>query len=127
MGDLPRGRREDAVGNKSARCEVSGVRCQAGTRAWRPDTPHLTPDTFCMTPEAVAHLIGADKTLARLIRKVGPCTLKPRNRRAPFQALVHAVTHQQLNGTAAGTILKRFIALYPGKRFPTPADVLNTP
>jgi 3-methyladenine DNA glycosylase/8-oxoguanine DNA glycosylase len=42
-------------------------------------------------------------------------------------ALVTAVTHQQLNGTAAQTILKRVLALYPGKRFPTPEDVLATP
>jgi DNA-3-methyladenine glycosylase II len=80
-----------------------------------------------MTPEAVAHLCAADKTLARLIRKVGPCTLKLRSRQAPFQALVRAVTHQQLNGTAAQTIFKRVVALYPGKRFPTPADILKTP
>jgi len=80
-----------------------------------------------MSPEAVAHLCGADKTLARLIKKVGPCLLKPRSRRAPFEALVSAVTHQQLNGTAAQTILKRVIALYPGKRFPTPQDILDTP
>ena len=79
-----------------------------------------------MTPEAVEHLRGADKTLARLIRKVGPCTLKPK-KRTPFVALVHAVTHQQLNGTAAATILKRFIALYPGKKFPAPDDVIATP
>jgi DNA-3-methyladenine glycosylase II len=80
-----------------------------------------------MTPEAIEHLSRADKILARLIKKVGPCTLKPHNRRTPFVALVTAVTHQQLNGTAAQTILKRFLALYPGKRFPLPEDVLATP
>ena len=80
-----------------------------------------------MTPEAVEHLCRSDKTLARLIKKVGPCTLKPHNRRTPFVALVTAVTHQQLNGTAAQTILKRFLKLYPGKRFPAPEDVLATP
>ena len=80
-----------------------------------------------MTPEAIVHLSRADKMLARLIKKVGPCTMKIKNRRTPFAALVSAVTYQQLNGTAAETILKRFLALYPGKRFPTPADVLATP
>jgi len=80
-----------------------------------------------MTPEAVEHLCRTDKLLARLIKKVGPCTMKIRNRRTPFAALVSAVTYQQLNGTAAETILKRFLALYPGKRFPTPEDVLATP
>jgi DNA-3-methyladenine glycosylase II len=80
-----------------------------------------------MTPEAVEHLCRSDKLLARLIKKVGPCTMKIRARRTPFVALVSAVTYQQLNGTAAETILKRFIALYPGKRFPTPEAVLATP
>ena len=80
-----------------------------------------------MTPEAIEHLRRSDKMLARLIKKVGPCTMKIRSRRTPFVALVSAVTYQQLNGTAAETILKRFIALYPGKRFPTPEDVLATP
>ena len=79
-----------------------------------------------MTAEAVRHLRDADKVLARLIARVGPCTLKPRSRRQPFEALVQAVTHQQLNGTAASTILRRMIALYPGKRFPAPEDLLAT-
>lgn len=80
-----------------------------------------------MTAEAVEHLCRADKTLARLIRKAGSCTMKPHRRRPPFVALVTAVTHQQLNGTAAMSILKRVLALYPGKRFPAPEDVLATP
>ncbi len=80
-----------------------------------------------MTAEAVEHLCRSDKSLARLIKKVGPCKLKPHKRRSPFIALVTAVTHQQLNGIAAQTILKRFLALYPGKRFPLPEDVLATP
>ncbi|HEY9510160.1 MAG TPA: DNA-3-methyladenine glycosylase 2 family protein, partial [Verrucomicrobiae bacterium] len=80
-----------------------------------------------MTPAAVEHLIAADKVMARLIRRVGPCALKPKPSRSPFEALVSAVTHQQLNGTAAMTILKRVLALYPGKRFPAPEDLLATP
>ena len=80
-----------------------------------------------MTPEAVEHLCRSDKGLARLIKKIGPCKMKAHSRRTPFVALVTAVTHQQLNGTAAQTILKRFLALYPGKRFPLPEDVLATP
>ena len=73
--------------------------------------------------KAMSHLKKADERLAQVIKKVGPCTLKPK-RRQPIEALVSAVTHQQLNGTAAMTILKRVIALYPGKRFPAPADLL---
>jgi DNA-3-methyladenine glycosylase II len=80
-----------------------------------------------MTPQAVQHLVRADKILARIIRKVGPCRLAPKKRRSPFEALVQSVAHQQLNGTAAATILRRVIALYPHRRFPQPEDLLKTP
>lgn len=80
-----------------------------------------------MSPEAVEHLCRMDQVLARLIRNVGPCTLKPKRSRSPFEALATAITHQQLNGTAAMTILKRLLALYPGKRFPAPEDLASTP
>jgi len=80
-----------------------------------------------MHEPAIEHLTKADKILARLIRKVGPCGLKARKGCSPFQALVQSVAHQQLNGTAAKTILKRVMALYPGRQFPAPDDVLVTP
>ena len=80
-----------------------------------------------MHEAAIDHLTKADKVLARLIRKVGPCELIPRKRCSPFQTLVQSVAHQQLNGTAANTILKRVRALYPKRVFPTPDDVLATP
>lgn len=69
------------------------------------------------------HLARRDRVMARLIREAGPCTMKPEPRRTPFQSLVQAVAHQQLNGTAAATILRRFKALFPGRRFPRPEDV----
>lgn len=80
-----------------------------------------------MTPGAITHLSRADQTMARLIKKVGPCRLKPQRQRPPFQALVRSVTFQQLNGKAAETILGRVLALYPGKKFPTPEELLATP
>src|ERR1041384_2507231 len=80
-----------------------------------------------MTPEALQYLTAADKHLGLLIKRVGPCCLTPKKRRSPFQALVQSVAYQQLNGTAAATILGRVKALYPGRRFPTPDDLLNTP
>ena len=57
--------------------------------------------------------------MRRLIRKHGACTLMPETGRPPFESLVRAVAHQQLNGTAAESILRRFRALFPGRRFPT--------
>lgn len=80
-----------------------------------------------MTDEVLLHLSRADRILGKLIRKVGPCRLKPKSRRSPFETLVQSVTYQQLNGTAAATILGRVKALYPPRRFPTPEDLLNTP
>ena len=80
-----------------------------------------------MHADAERHLSGVDHVLARVIREVGPCTLRPRRNCSPYQSLVQAVTHQQLNGTAAQTILKRLIALFPGEKFPSPAAVLAAP
>ena len=80
-----------------------------------------------MTPEALQYLTAADKQLGLLIKRVGPCYLTPKKRRSPFESLVQSVAYQQLNGTAAATILGRVKALYPGKKFPTPHDLLATP
>jgi len=80
-----------------------------------------------MHEAAIGHLSQSDKVLARLIRRVGPCRLEARRSASPFQALLQAVAHQQLNGTAAKTILKRVIAIYPGRKFPAPEDLLATP
>jgi DNA-3-methyladenine glycosylase II len=78
-----------------------------------------------MTPEAHAHLAKSDPVIRRLIKQAGPCELKPDRRRSPYEALVRAVAHQQLNGIAAETITRRFIALFPGKRFPAPEDLAS--
>jgi 3-methyladenine DNA glycosylase/8-oxoguanine DNA glycosylase len=80
-----------------------------------------------MTEEAIQFLTSCDKRLGRLIQQVGPCSLKPKKRRSPFESLVQSVAYQQLNGTAAATILGRVKALYPDRRFPTPEDLLATP
>lgn len=69
-------------------------------------------------------LARADPMMRRLIRAHGPCGLAPRWRRSPYESLVRAVVYQQLNGKAAATILARFMALFPGERFPPPAAVL---
>jgi DNA-3-methyladenine glycosylase II len=76
-----------------------------------------------MTPAAHQHLSKSDPVMKRLINEHGPCRLKHEPWRSPFQSLVQAVAHQQLNGTAANTILTRFKSLFPGRRFPRPADL----
>lgn len=77
---------------------------------------------------AVEHLRAVDRVLAGVIDAHGPCTLEPRSAQSPFHSLAHAIAHQQLNGTAANTILRRFRALYgPGDAYPDPAALLATP
>ncbi|MGQ0666095.1 MAG: DNA-3-methyladenine glycosylase family protein [Nitrospiraceae bacterium] len=62
--------------------------------------------------------------MRRLIREVGPFTLVPRAGRSPFESLARAIAYQQLHNKAAESILRRFIALFPGRRFPQPDDLL---
>jgi DNA-3-methyladenine glycosylase II len=76
-----------------------------------------------MNPAALKHLAAVDPVMARLIREIGPCKLEHEPWRSPFQSLVQAVAHQQLNGTAANTILTRFKKLFPKRRFPKPDDL----
>ena len=76
-----------------------------------------------MNTAALKHLSGVDPVMRRLIRETGACKLQPEMWRSPFQSLVQAVAHQQLNGTAAGNILARFKRLFPKRRFPKPEDL----
>lgn len=63
--------------------------------------------------------------MSRLITEIGPCTLRPRISRSPFESLVRAIAYQQLHDKAAESILARFCALFPGNRFPKPGQVLG--
>jgi DNA-3-methyladenine glycosylase II len=76
-----------------------------------------------MNATALKHLSAVDPVMRKLIREVGACKLEPEMRRPPFQSLVQAVAHQQLNGTAANTILTRFKKLFPRRKFPRPEDL----
>jgi DNA-3-methyladenine glycosylase II len=78
-----------------------------------------------MTP-AQSHLIAAEPAFAPLIARIGRPTLRPERGRSPYEALLRAITHQQLHARAAEAILARFCALYPAP-FPAPADVIATP
>jgi DNA-3-methyladenine glycosylase II len=76
---------------------------------------------------AVQHLRRADKILARVIKKVGPCPLAPRPGVPPYQALIKSVAYQQLNGNAADTIFRRFLAQFPETKFPAPEHIAAAP
>ncbi|MBF6569493.1 MAG: DNA-3-methyladenine glycosylase 2 family protein [Candidatus Binataceae bacterium] len=71
---------------------------------------------------ALRHLRTIDPVLAGIIEQVGPYGLISRPER--FQGLVRAIIFQQLAGRAAQAIYQRFVALFPGVRFPSPARVL---
>ncbi len=66
-----------------------------------------------------------DKHLGAFIKSFGPLWFRRKHTQEPFQALSESIIYQQLSGKAAGTILKRFVALWPRKKFPTPDDVLK--
>lgn len=72
---------------------------------------------------ALRHL-KKDKVFAKIIARHDKPAFNERN---PFAALVSAIIYQQLSGKAAGTIHKRFLALYPKKKHPSPEDILKTP
>jgi DNA-3-methyladenine glycosylase II len=70
------------------------------------------------------HLKKRDKVLARIIRRFG--VLKsdwgPSD---PYEAIVESFVYQQITGSAANAILKKFKGLYGG-RLPTPKEFLKT-
>jgi DNA-3-methyladenine glycosylase II len=76
-------------------------------------------------PAALRHLRRAHGPMRALIARHGaPALQRTRN---SFQSLGRAIIYQQLSGSAAGTIYRRFLALYPQQRFPRPDVLLATP
>jgi DNA-3-methyladenine glycosylase II len=73
----------------------------------------------------IAHLKKNDPILKVIIEgvKLRELTIA----RGPFEALVEAIVSQQLSIKAADTIFKRFVALTPGKKFPTPRQIIKMP
>ncbi len=72
-----------------------------------------------------AYLRGADPVLAALIDHVGNIEVRPTGPNA-YQALSRSIIFQQLSGTAAGAIYRKFQALFglEGEAFPSPRQVL---
>jgi DNA-3-methyladenine glycosylase II len=73
--------------------------------------------------EATRYISRRDPLLRDVIKKIGTMAFVPQERRSPFESLARAIAHQQLHGAAAKTILGRFAALFPGRRFPRAADL----
>jgi DNA-3-methyladenine glycosylase II len=70
-------------------------------------------------------LLKKDAALGAFVIKHGPIKHRRPHAGGAFQSLAEAIIYQQLSGKAADTILKRFVALFPDAKFPTPADVLK--
>src|SRR3989338_6203764 len=73
---------------------------------------------------SIKHL-SRDKHLGAFIKRHGPIEHRREHSMDAFQSLAEAIVYQQLSGKAAATILKRFVALFPKKKFPSPEDVLK--
>ena len=87
----------------------------------------MTDEERRMSGHILRHLTRVDPVLGGVIRAAGPYRHAPEAGCEPFQILAQAIAHQQLNGTAANTILKRLVASVGQGAFPTPAQVLAAP
>jgi DNA-3-methyladenine glycosylase II len=81
-----------------------------------------------MSKIILAHLTTVDPVMGGVIKATGEYGMTANLEGAPFLALARAIAHQQLNGTAANTILNRFInTVGTNGAFPTPQQVLDAP
>ncbi len=72
--------------------------------------------------QAAEYLGKKDPVLAAVIKRAGPCTIRPHKNY--YQELVESIISQQLSIKAAATILKRFKDLFGGD-FPAPEEILK--
>jgi DNA-3-methyladenine glycosylase II len=75
--------------------------------------------------DSVAFLRNLDDDWASLIARTGPCRYDPKAARQPYEALVRAISYQQLTAKAGDAILARLKALFPETAFPTPANIVS--
>lgn len=73
---------------------------------------------------AIAHLRASDRTLAKLIDRVGPFRMELKRATSLFDVLAEAIVYQQLNARAAASIYARVRALIPRTRGPAAAQAL---
>jgi methylated-DNA-[protein]-cysteine S-methyltransferase len=74
--------------------------------------------------EAASHLCRVDSTLARVIDRSGPVSLRVEKLGSPFEALARSIVYQQLAGKAAAAIYGRMCELFP-RRKPTARAILE--
>ena len=74
--------------------------------------------------KSIKHL-SKDKYLGKFVRSYGPLRFRREHALGAFQSLAESIIYQQISGGAAASILKKLVALWPRKKFPTPDDVLK--
>lgn len=72
---------------------------------------------------AIAHL-RRDKTMAKIIDRVGPCTLRPTLVKDHYTRLIQSILSQQVSVKAAQAMYGKLAANFPRKR-PTPALMIE--
>ena len=77
-----------------------------------------------MSHKEATRFLKKDPKLAEIIKQVGDFNVKITKNR--YQSLVEAIIAQQLSGSAAESILKKFKKLFKSK-FPKPFEVIKTP
>ncbi|MSU18469.1 MAG: DNA-3-methyladenine glycosylase 2 family protein [Lacunisphaera sp.] len=76
---------------------------------------------------ALVHLRQCDPTLAVLIKRIGPFTLKLTPLTSLFEAILRSIVYQQLHGKAAATIHARVMAVLAPCGGATPTALTKTP
>ena len=76
-----------------------------------------------MIDKKTVRFLKKDPKFAKIIMQVGDYNVKITKNR--YQSLVEAIISQQLSGSAANSIIKKFRKLYKSK-FPKPRDVIKT-
>jgi DNA-3-methyladenine glycosylase II len=80
---------------------------------------------FARYDDSVAFLRNLDDDWARLVTLVGPCRHDPKSAREPYEALVPAISYQQLTAKAGNAIIARLKALFPETVFPAPENIVS--
>jgi len=76
-----------------------------------------------MSSQKAINFLMKDPRLSKIIKQVGPYNIKLTKNR--YQSLVGAIATQQLTGSAANSIMRKFRGLYKSK-FPKPLEVIKT-
>jgi DNA-3-methyladenine glycosylase II len=80
------------------------------------------------SPLELSRLRRRDPALAHVLARIPAFPQLPdaaERRRTHFESLARAIVHQQLAGAAAATIWARVLALAPGRRSPSPEQLLE--